>query len=112
MNPEDLVSRRRLLLQPEGLEERALLSIARPHVAEVAGSHSEVSAASRSSFTAAFLGRSTSSPASAGAHRRLFFRGSGSSSAFLHGSLLMTLTTPDDPSGQVIGTASLFDRNY
>lgn len=92
------------------LEMRALLSAAH-HLA--GARHAEVSTASRPGFTAAFFGRYSSGPGkSEGVRTHAFFQTSGSSSAFTHGSLLMSLYVPDDPTAQVRGTAALYDRNY
>lgn len=95
------------------LEARALLSAAHPLAGAQVARHAEVSPASRPGFTAAFSGPYSLSPGrSEGVRSRAFFQTSGSSSAFQHGSLLMSLYIPDDPSAQIQGTAALYDRNY
>lgn len=109
MTRANRASRRPLRPSLEGLEGRALLSASRPRGAAPA----EVAAASRRGFRAEFVANYTSRPGRAeGRRERLFFQGGGSSSAFLHGNLLLNLTTPTDPAAGASATASLFDRNY
>jgi hypothetical protein len=61
---------------------------------------------SRDQFSAAFSGSYATGPA------RFGFRGGGTSNAFLHGDVLMSVAFSGDPAGSLGGTASLFDKNY
>jgi len=67
----------------------------------------------RDQFSAAFSGSYSPGPArSDDESGRFGFRGGGTSNAFLHGDILMSVSFPGDPAGSLGGTASLFDKNY
>src|SRR6478736_4446852 len=111
MGQNDRSLRRRARPRLEPLEGRDLPSGLAPHAAP-ARSALTVSA-SQKRFTAGFFGRYVAAPGrDAGVGERIFAQGSGGSSAFLQGSMLLRIATPTDPSGQVTGTASLYDQNY
>jgi hypothetical protein len=43
---------------------------------------------------------------------RTYLNGAGTSNTFLHGQVQVAIAVPEDPSGGLTGTASLFDKNY
>ena len=70
--------------------------------------------ASQKRFTPGFFGRYVAAPGDVGIGERIFARGQRLSlQRFLQGSTpAPRVATPSDPSGEVTGTASLYDQNY
>jgi hypothetical protein len=67
----------------------------------------------REAFVGKFSGKyAVGPPRFTDQNRSFLILAPGTSSAFLHGTALMKLYTPADPSGTVTGTATLFVKNF